>query len=132
MAARHPGGGTIITKQADADNANINTIMEKWAIHGDVPLNGRTPTYGDFTNAGDFHSALNKIMAAKQDFSELPAYVRRHVDHDAGKFLDMVFDPERRGELEELGLVPERAPASAPPATEAPEPPTPPVPDPPT
>jgi len=119
---QHPGGGRIMVKKAEHELANINSIMAKWITTGVVPVSGQEPSYGDFTNVEDYHSAMNQIKAADEDFLALPPHIRKHVRNDVGEFLDMVFDPERRGELEELGLAPTQAPEAAPPAAEAPEP----------
>ncbi len=110
----HPHQDDGRTKQSEQEGSNINTIMERYLQTGVVPGNRSTPTYGDFTAADDYHSALNRINAAEADFMALPSKVRDHVDNDPQKFLEMVYDPDRRGELEELGLVEAQAPKDAP------------------
>ncbi len=102
---QHEAGGISKTKQSDQDSADINSIMRRWIAHGEVPLNNASPQYGDFSNATDYKTACDKIQLAQEQFDALPASVRAHVDNDPGKFLDMIYDPERTGELEELGLV---------------------------
>lgn len=112
-----------MTKQADALKSDINTIMARWIAHGTPPSGpAGHAQYGDFTNVDDYHTALNKLEQARQQFQALPSAIRKHVKNDPGAFLDMVFDPERRGELEELGLVEAQAPESAP-AAVVPDPP---------
>lgn len=101
-----PVGTETRTKQADKDLTNVNRIMAKYRATGILQhMNPRTPDYGDFSNVGDYFTALNKVNAAQDAFADLPAKVRDHVDHDAGKFLELIFDESRRGELEELGLI---------------------------
>ena len=119
----HPTGGKVLTKQADALKTDVNAIMERWIAHGTPPgqATGHAK-YGDFSNVDDYHSGLSKIREAERSFLNLPASVRKHVKNDPGEFLDMVHDPARRGELEELGLVEHQAPEEAPPA-DPPEPP---------
>lgn len=107
-------GGVMKTKQAPRDGCNVNLIVERWRQTGVPPMPRGTPNYGDFSGAGDYHTAMNKVRDAERDFMELPSAVRRHCDDDAGEFLRLVNDPKRRGELEELGLIPERAPVGAP------------------
>lgn len=114
---QHPGGGVSRTKQADSATTDLKAIVNKYITHGQ-PLPERDLHYGDFTNVSDYHAAHNRMIEAQEQFAALPAAVRRHCENDPGKFLDLVFDPDRRGELEELGMVPERAPAGAPPAKE--------------
>lgn len=110
------------TKQADTANADINTIMKKWINTGTVRLNAQKATYGDFSKAGDYHTAMNKMKKMDEDFMSLPSAVRRHVEQSPEKFLDMVYDPERRAEMEELGLVEAQVPESAPAAAATPAP----------
>lgn len=121
-AVHPPEGGRQRTKQADALETDINQIVGRYIAHGELPNNGQQPTYGDFTDTGTYHSALNLVLSAQTDFGALPSAVRKHVDNDPGQFLTLVHDPDRRGELEELGLVEKQAPETAPPANE-PEPP---------
>jgi len=107
----HPSGGRVMTKQSEKDGSDINLIMKRWIAQGVVTVSGTKPFYGDFESGLGFHESLNRIKAAKEAFDQLPAAVRRHVDNDPGKFLDLVYDTERRKELEELDLVPEQIPA---------------------
>ena len=103
----HPEGGVSLTKQSAAKSTDINLIMEKWQKHGAAVahLNRGQAMWGDFSSGVDYAAALNSIREAQRDFGALPAKVRAHVDNDPGAFLEMVFDPERREELESLGLV---------------------------
>ncbi len=119
---KHRGGGRQMTKQADLSKTNINRLVDNWVRSGNVVLNTDQPKYGDFSNAEDYSTAMNRVRDAERDFMELPARVRDHVDNDPGKFLEMVFNPERRGELEELGLVDVQAPEAAPEANPSEEP----------
>ena len=101
-------------QQHERDEHDINRIMAKWKQYGTVHVSANQPTFGDFSSSMDYHEALSKLRAAETEFELLPAHVRKHVDNDPGAFLQMVFDPERRAELEDLGMVPEQAPAAAP------------------
>ena len=65
----------------------------------------RAPQYGDFTDAMDYHSALNAVIAADAAFMELPASVRARFSNDAGAFVAFCSDPANRAEAEALGLV---------------------------
>ncbi len=122
----HPSGGEMMTKQADKDAADINTIMNKYVETGVYPISTKTPYYGNFVGTPTFHEGLNRIASAQEDFDRLPARVRKHVDNDPGKFLDLVHDPERRDELEALGLVKAQIPVKPEPVVKPPETPAPP------
>lgn len=101
----HPSGGKMMTKQADKDGCNINLIMKRYARTGVLPVTDKDPIYGDFASGLDYHQAQNAIVSAQAEFDALPAAVRKHVDNDPGKFLDMVGDPDRVQELMDLGML---------------------------
>ncbi len=108
MRVTHPEGGPILVKRAEQDSTDVNLIMDSW-IHAGAAvaghMNPRAGTYGDFSSGMDFHATKNAVLEAESDFMSLPPKVRTYVENDPGKLLDLVFDPERRKELEELGLV---------------------------
>lgn len=108
---QHEGGGESLTKQSMASATDINNIVNRWIVHGEAPVTGKKPMYGDFTGLGDFHTAMNRVKAAEADFQALPAHIRKHCNNDPGEFLAMVYDPNRKPELEQLGLVESRNPA---------------------
>ncbi len=111
----HPEGGKEMTKQSLVGGTDINLILARWFEHGQAVahLNRSQAMWGDFSSGVDYQEALNSIKAAQHDFDALPADVRAHVNNDPGEFLEMVFDPERREELERLGLVDVQKPAGA-------------------
>ena len=94
-----------LAQQQFKDECDINTILERFAITGVLPQNVRAPQYGDFTDAMDYHTALNAVIAADHAFMELPAAVRSRFNNDPGAFVDFCSDPSNRAEAEALGLV---------------------------
>lgn len=107
---RAPESGPSMTKQSDALDSDINAIMGRFISHGEIPASRGQPQYGDFSNVDDYLGAMTKVREAQAQFDLLPAAVRAHVDNDPGKFLEMVYDEDRIGELEELGLVERQKP----------------------
>lgn len=118
---RHPGGGRLLVVESDALDSDINSIMDKWLNYGVMRVPQVPPKFGDFSDAVSFHEALTRLHEAQREFDALPAHIRAHVDNDVAGFLDMVYDPERRKELVELGLVEEAMPV-VPPAGPGPSP----------
>ena len=111
-------------KREFQEEADMRNIVKRWMQTKTLThVMQEQPTYGDFTSGGDLLEVLNRGEKAWDDFMNLPSNVRDHVDNDPVKFLDMVYDPSRRPELEELGLV-EHAEALREPRT-APEAPNP-------
>jgi len=113
---RHRSGGRVMTKQADAAAADANVLVRRWLQRGELQVTREEARYGDFSSGLTFHESLLRVKAAEEEFAGLPARIRKACENDPAKFLQMVFDPTRRAELEALGLVEKMAPPAAPPA----------------
>lgn len=94
-----------LAQQNSKDECDINTIVRRFGLTGELPSNVRTPTYGDFMDATDYHTAMNAVIAADAAFMQLPADIRTRFNNDAGSFVDFVSDDNNRAEAEKLGLV---------------------------
>lgn len=116
------------TKQSFGNECNINTIMRRYYKTGVIEhLRHDSPRYLDLSNATDYLDAILTVQAAEDAFMELPALVREHFANDPAVYLAAFHDPDRRPELQELGLVLPEAPE---PAVPVPSPePAEPVPD---
>lgn len=99
--------GDTMTQQNFKDECDINTIMSKYRENGVLEHVTRfRGQYGELPDEVDYHNSANLVLEAEEMFAALPAKVRNHCDNDPAKFLQMVHDPERRDELEQLGLLP--------------------------
>lgn len=94
-----------LAQQHARDECDINVIVKRFGLTGELPSNVRAPRYGDFSDAVDYHTALNAVRAADEAFMQLPADVRIRFNNDAGAFVDFVSDDANRVEAEKLGLV---------------------------
>ena len=52
-------------KQSFKDECDINVIVERFGIGYEMPTGVVAPVYGDFTQAGDFRSAMDAVVAAR-------------------------------------------------------------------
>lgn len=77
-----------LTRQSDAEDADINVIVGRFLKTGLLPDNVRVPQYGDFTQASDYKSSLDLVRKAEQAFALYPADIRSKFNHDVGVFLD--------------------------------------------
>lgn len=107
-----------LAQQHMKDECDINTILRKFSITGQLPENVRMPQYGDFVDAMDYQSSLNAIKAAQESFMQLPADIRSRFDNDAGAFVDFCSNAENYDEAAKLGLVLPKAQAVSDPAPE--------------
>lgn len=94
-----------MTKQSFAEEADINTIVRRFGLSGQLPANVRMPVNGDFTNVPDFRTAMDLIVAARESFDAMPANVRARFHNDAAEFVDFCSDEKNRDEAIKLGLV---------------------------
>lgn len=83
----NPGGGESRVQQHFAEDADINTIMRRFKVTGQMPFGSAQGMYGDFTEITDYESAQAKIASAHQKFMTLPPEVREKFDNDPGKMI---------------------------------------------
>jgi len=107
--------------QSAAEEADINTIVRRFGISGELPNNLRMPQSGDFTNAPDFHTAMNLVRQAQEEFLRVPADIRARFNNDPARFMNFFEDEGNREEAVKLGLVRPAAPSSASPPSGTPE-----------
>lgn len=93
-----------LAQQNGKEEADINTIVKRFGLTGELPDNVRVPEYGDFADALDYQSSLNLILQAQAGFMEMPADVRDRFNNDPGKFLEFVNNPENLDEARKLGI----------------------------
>lgn len=94
-----------LAQQHFKEECDINTILEKFNITGLLPQQTLSPRYGDFSGIGDYHTALNRVIAAQDEFEALPAPIRARFDNDPEKLIEFLENSENRPEAEALGLV---------------------------
>lgn len=93
------------TNQGKAKQVHINTIMERYHKAKSMPSDPRQGLYGDFSNVGSFHDAMNKIKDAKEDFSRLSSKIRKRFENNPAKLIEFISNKENLEEAYELGLV---------------------------
>lgn len=104
----------VITSQADAAACDINNIL-KAAARGEFQLASAEPVYADVSQIGDFREVRERIRHFGEYFDTLPAETRELFQNDAANLAEALGDPERHGDLAQLGLFPDDAPGATPP-----------------
>lgn len=103
-----------LTVQADAIDADINTIVKRFGLTGQLPPARDAGQFGDFSEVTDFQSAMNAVRAAGQAFMELPAEMREAYKNDPAQLLDALQNPSERARLQQLGVLnPDPQPTSS-------------------
>ncbi len=94
-----------LAQQHFKDECDINNILRQFNITGLLPESPLSPRYGDFTGIGDYHTALNRVIAAQDEFDSLPAQIRARFNNDPQELIEFLDNEENRPEAEKLGLV---------------------------
>ncbi len=94
-----------LAQQHMKDECDINVIVERFGVTGQVPVSPIEPLYGDFSGVSDYHTALNKIRAADEAFMALPAKVRAKFENDPNALLQFLENEDNRNEAIEIGLI---------------------------
>ena len=94
-----------LAQQHMKDECDINVIVERFGVTGQLPQSPLEPSYGDFSGVSDYHTALNAIKAAEASFMALPAKIRARFDHDPNALLEFLQNETNRDEAIELGLI---------------------------
>ena len=85
-----------LTQQHFKDETDINNILRQFNITGLLPEAPLSPLYGDFTGIGDYHSALNAVYAAEDEFMTLPAQIRARFENDPAQLIAFLSDENNR------------------------------------
>ena len=110
-----------LAQQHFKEECDINTILEKFNITGLLPEQPLSPRYGDFTGISDYHTAMNRVIAAQDEFEALPAQIRARFNNDPAQLIEFLENSENRPEAEDLGLVEKAAAEDAEAAKTTPE-----------
>jgi phage internal scaffolding protein len=94
-----------LAQQHFKDECDINNILRQFNITGLLPEQPISPRYGDFTGIGDYHTAMNRVLAVQDEFEALPAQIRARFGNDPAQLIEFLENSDNRPEAEELGLV---------------------------
>ncbi|AXH78055.1 MAG: internal scaffolding protein [Microviridae sp.] len=92
------------TQQHLKDECDINVLVQRFVVTGEIPALTMPPLQGDFTDAPTYQDALNLMVQANRSFMQQPAEVRARFMNDPAQFVDYVSNPDNRQGVRELGL----------------------------
>jgi phage internal scaffolding protein len=96
---------STLTQQHFKDECDINNILRQFNVTGLLPENPLSPRYGDFTGISDYHTALNQVIAAEDEFMRLPADLRARFANDPAQLIEFLENSDNKDEAIKLGLV---------------------------
>lgn len=91
--------------QSAEEESNINTIVRRFGLTGELPNDVKMPQSGDFTNLPDFHTAMNIVRKTQEEFLRVPADLRARFGNDPQAFMRFVEDDANYEEARRLGLL---------------------------
>lgn len=100
-----PGDDPSLAQQQFRDECDINTIVKRFGLTGELPGDFEMPQSGDFTGITNFQEAMNAVRNAEEMFMLVPADVRSRFANDAGRFVEFFNDASNRDEAMKLGLL---------------------------
>lgn len=98
------------------EEVDVNTIVRRFGITGQMPVGVKQGLYGDFSGITDYSSAVEAIERAQNGFMKLPAEVRERFNNDPSRLADFA----RTADEQTFGRATSVTPA-APKAPEAPK-----------
>jgi phage internal scaffolding protein len=93
-----------LTQQQFKEEADINTIVDRFLKSGVLPSAATMPQYIDYEGVFDFQSAMNVVRQADENFMRLDAKVRARFNNSPQQFLEFFANPENVDEAIRLGL----------------------------
>lgn len=100
------------TQQQYKDEVDINTIVERFGVTGELPPPMNFPTEQDFEETFDFQTAMNTIVQAQTSFMTLPAKARARFNNSPQQFMEFIHDPDNIDEAIKLGIATKREPVT--------------------
>lgn len=94
-----------LAQQSFKDECDINVLVKRFGLTGEVPVGWRMPYYGDFTEAMSYQDMCDAVISADAAFMELPAELRDRFANDPQRLFDFLSSDKNRDEAIRLGLV---------------------------
>lgn len=92
-------------QQQFKEETDINTIMKRFGVTGELPTHVRPVLPDEYDNIGDYASAMNTIRRADEAFMQMPSGVRARFQNNPQVFTEFFAKEENRMEAEKMGLV---------------------------
>lgn len=94
-----------VVQQQFKDECDINVIVKRFGLTGELPNGIDMPVSGDFTGVTDFHTAMNMVRQAQESFQELPGEIRERFNNDPAKVIAFLENANNRDEAVRLGMI---------------------------
>lgn len=93
------------SQQQFKDQCDVNKIVARYKKTGIVThLRGGDGQYGDFSDIGTYHEAIQRVLDANKEFMKLPAAIRNRFGNDPQQLMTFLDDPSNNEEAIKMGL----------------------------
>lgn len=93
-----------LAQQHMKDECDINVLVKRFVVTGEIPMLTLPPMQGDFSDAPTYQDALNLMVEAQRSFMQHPAEVRARFQNDPAQFVDFCSNEQNRDEMRRMGL----------------------------
>lgn len=93
-----------LTQQQFKEEADINTIVDRFMKSGVLPTPAVMPQFMDIEGNFDYQTAMNYVRQADENFMRMDAKVRARFNNSPQEFLEFFANPENTQEAIRLGL----------------------------
>lgn len=93
-----------IVKKEFQDQTNINSMLKRFKVTGQIPVNKNMPQYGDVSGVKSFHDAHEVVQQAYDSFDTLPSAIRKRFGNDPLSIIEFLDNPSNLEESYSLGL----------------------------
>jgi phage internal scaffolding protein len=102
--------GPSLTVQSQAAETDINLIVKRFGVTGELPMNRRVPLNLAYYENVDYRECLDAVRNAERAFGDLPATIRERFHNDPGALVQFMNDASNLDEARALGILPPAAP----------------------
>lgn len=94
-----------LAQQQFKEECDINTLVERFHLTGEMPQLAELPSFQEFTGIFDFQTAMNTVRQANETFMSMPAGLRARFHNNPQEFLEFTSNKDNLPEIEKLGLL---------------------------
>lgn len=98
------GGGDSMVRQAFKDEADINNIVARYEVSGQLPLTEQQARFGDVSDVRDYKASLDFVREATEDLEAMPQDARVRFFEDPRQFMSDLENAKNRDDLVQLGI----------------------------
>ena len=99
-----PSGGVSMTDPQYKKDCDMNEILKRYKVTGQLPTKPVPPSFGDFTNVDSYDKVFSMVEDAKGQFAALPSEIRDRFGNDPKAYCNFVMNPANVDECVKLGL----------------------------